>query len=873
MLPRRVYFLAAALLSITIGPAGHGAHAGGPVSPAAKPAPSGTLTSGQARVDLHGDPLPPGAVARLGTLRFRHPGYPAGVSYTPDGRSILTAGDGGACLFEASTGRLVRRFAREAGLNPSRAAVSPDGTLVAIGGLDSVAGAGVGVYELATGRIRFSVGEPNQGPNVGAFSPDGTILAVVELIRIKLYEVATGKLLHTLEGHRFADPLPIWGIAGLAFTRDGKTLVSAAGDGTIRCWDVARDKEGRRVTHAAGPVAHFALSPDGALVATVPYKYIPNDDGGGTYYAANDIRLWERATGRQLSRWSLPPAAGEGAPDHGPNFLAFTPDARGLVTNDPGGGLIVWDARTGKEARRLANPRGASAVTFSPDGRSLAALEGSAVRVYDFATGRELVPAGGNGGGVSQVALSPDGRLAATLAWGRLAVWDAVTGREIREPSRPGPGGSHVSAIAFSTADRTLLLSDSNGTVRRIEPITGRPLRQPRPVADDAAVALSPDGRAMAWPGPDGAIVVADTATGKEVRRLTSRPERANGLAFTGDGRALFCTGPKHELHVWNLETSRHRQVPCAVSEWVHLSAVSPEGRLVAFGGAGEEGVRFAFVDTATGKPVREFFAAYAGGRRHLAFTRMHFSPDGRTLAWPDPSDGTIRLIEVATGGERLRLAGHGSRADALAFSPDGRRLLTGGLDTTALVWDLTAPPDPAGTVTADDFAACWDALLAPDAKAAYAAQCRLLAAGDRAVAYLGEQLHRALPPDGPRVAQLLADLSSERFATRQEAARALEGMGDAVLPDLRSAAARKQPLEVRRRIEQLITRLEGWSGERLRTLRAVEALERIGSPEACRLLQRLAAGASGAGLTSEAQASLRRLAAGEAHASPAPGG
>jgi hypothetical protein len=138
----------------------------------------------------------------------------------------------------------------------------------------------------------------------------------------------------------------------------------------------------------------------------------------------------------------------------------------------------------------------------------------------------------------------------------------------------------------------------------------------------------------------------------------------------------------------------------------------------------------------------------------------------------------------------------------------------------------------------------------------------RLVASPERAVAFLGKKLQNT-PPDSKRIEQLIADLDNNRFQVRERARQQLEALADRAIPALRKALAGTPPLEVRLRVEALLERFESEKllPETVRQLRAVEALETIGSAAARRLLEQLAAGPGETWLVQEARAAVQRLA------------
>jgi hypothetical protein len=239
------------------------------------------------------------------------------------------------------------------------------------------------------------------------------------------------------------------------------------------------------------------------------------------------------------------------------------------------------------------------------------------------------------------------------------------------------------------------------------------------------------------------------------------------------------------------------------------------------------------------------------------------FSPDGKTLLTGD-TGGAVRLWEVATGRERRRLEGHkqgGVRC--IAFAPGGRAVLSGSGDGVVMVWDVTAPLAKKlprkGPLSKQELNTLWDALAA-DPPAAYRAIWALVGASAQAVPLLKTKL-RSAGGDRQRLPGLLADLDSKRFEVRERASRELERFGEIAEPSLRKMLVGKPSLEVRRRVESLLDRLSPRrSPERLRSLRCMEVLEQIGTPAAGEVLTSLAKGATESQLTREARASLERL-------------
>ena len=198
----------------------------------------------------------------------------------------------------------------------------------------------------------------------------------------------------------------------------------------------------------------------------------------------------------------------------------------------------------------------------------------------------------------------------------------------------------------------------------------------------------------------------------------------------------------------------------------------------------------------------------------------------------------------------------------SLAFAADGQRWF-GINDGTALIWNLkTVTPGMAKSASPQDLERLWTGLADDDAAKAHEAMWSLVAAPEEMVRFLQGRLKPVALADQAKIQHWITDLDSSKFAIRQAAAKELEKVGEQVKVPIQKALKGDTTLETRRRLEQILNTMTGVPGpETLRNVRAIMALEWIGSRDAERVLQALARGAPGARETEEAQASLERLA------------
>jgi RNA polymerase sigma factor (sigma-70 family) len=835
------------------------------------------------RTDLYGDPLPPRALLRLGTVRFRSRDFLGGVAFSADGKMLAAGGYGGSILlYDAATGRKLRQLKSLTNQFPT-VAFAPDGKTLAAASSRTIQ-----IWNFATGeelrRFDIKVSKDAGGYDFRTlvplvFSHDGKSLAYVAPDHsIHIGEVKTGKELVTVSGHQES-------IRCLAFSPDDKTFFSASG-ASARIWQVATGKEVRKISlerrHARGQPEPLCFSPDVKTLAVGLYESLPPNKGGNVWRDAHPVAFIDLETGEQTRKLEPQPGRMKAA--------SFSPDGKilaamngvptivGNFQSDDNNQIHVWEAATGKllwDAPAYAEHlhQGPCQLAFSPDGKKLAAsATACALHVWDVARGREdSQRAQSHHDQTWCVVFSPDGQTVASgSADHAIALWDADTGKErLRLLGHQGT----VSSLAFSP-DAKLLASScrmNDHTVRLWDLTTGKELRQywvpSVPLGNGAGlgvatwVAFAANGKILAAGGTDHKLRLWDVATGKElfnraVRGLPALPTGGDvfksftfDLVFSSDGRVLAFT-IDGTIYVVDVAAG---QALFQFDKGGLVLALSPDGKTLLCR-AGN------FLEVASGRDLHKVDLPEG----HAAAV---FSPDGRIVAVSaGEADATIRLFGVATGKELLRLHGHEALAPSLAFSPDGTKLASGHWDSTALIWDVSAArragsrqrPESAG-----DLEHLWTQLRDTDASKAHVALWTLVDAPDKAVPFLKEHLHPMPRVSAERLRRLIADLDADDFARREEASRNLAKLGSEAEPALRKVLEEKPTLELRRRVQALLDSLAcqtEMTPDALRQLRAIQVLEQIGSPEARQILASLAQGAPAAPATRDAAAALARL-------------
>jgi WD40 repeat protein len=798
------------------------------------------------RVDRYGDPLPPGALARLGTVRLRHRSEIWSVVFSRDGKQLYAnelcdAGKGAPTplgvirVWDTTTGKLARCLEGQP-YGSGHLALSPDGKLLA-----SESGACLlWIWDLEKGKPICRLERTREEGNLidTAFSPDGKTLAVIGIHpTIQLWDVRAGKLLR-----QFPNKKGGW---RLLYSRDGKRIASVGVDG-LHLWEVVTGKEVWRLPAPEGGFHGLALSPDGKTFAV-------GDDGGS-------IRLVDSASGKPTRRWRAHQGRRINPLLRAVNGLAFSPGGTMLASGGDDGVVRLWDPASGKQIRQLDGHQDlVYGVAFSPDGKTLASgSHDRTVRLWDVASGKERFPFPGHTAAVFSVVFAPDGR---TLASGdsrddRVILWDTFTGRELRS-FLVDPRG--IPDLSFSPNGKRLVTVTPDGTLQLCETITGKTIRSFKGhTGAIRGLSLSPDGKRLV--SSDSATIrVWDVATGEEVRRVDlGKGDGVYAFAHSAGG-ALGAGSADRSVYVWSVEAGKPVLRFTAHHKGVTALALSPDGKLLA--SAESDFIRL--WDLSTGKELRRFTGREGGDIGGIG--SLAFAPDGRTLVWGEYEGAGVRVCEVASGQEVFCFQGHPEWVHCVSFSPTGRVIASGSEDATVLLWDVTGlhhgEDRPAARLPTSKLGELWEA-LAGDAPRAYRATWRMASVPAQAVPFLMRRLAPVQRVPTERIARLIADLEDARFSVRERATDELEGIGELALPALRKALAGRPSLELRRRASEVVAKIEAPvpPPRRLREIRAVAALEYAGTDEARRLLRSLADGAPETRLTQEAKASLRRL-------------
>ena len=515
-------------------------------------------------------------------------GFFNSVSFSGDGQTLATAHKDGVCLYDVATGRPRHIVNPLAPLDRWSGGISfsPDGrTFITFYSPQTFGtpGSALEVWDISTGTLRYTL-EVEGGVYSVSFSPDGQTLATasrsmvargwgsVGVWQVSLWDIATGTLRHTLEGHTDR-------VVSVSFSGDGQTLVTGSWDKTVRLWDVATGTLRKTLEGHTNWVHTVSFSPDGLTLVSASYGW-----------GAETVRLWDVATGTLRHTF-------EGY-TFNVKSVSFSPDGLTLVSASDGA-VRLWDVATGT-LRDVFQHGGRLSVSLSPDGQILAILASASygwgaetVRLWDAATGtrlRTLDPSNFYSyDNIHSVSFSPDGQiLASGHGSGNVRLWDVSEGT-LRHTFEGHV--SFVNSVSFSPDGTTLASGSSDETVRLWDVSEGTLLRTLPIGASVNSVAFSPDGKTLANGHNSGYwkedIHLWDVATGTFLRTLEipgagSYSSYSSGsVAFSPDGKIL-ASASSDKVHLWDVATGTLRHTFEGHLAGVNSVAFSPDGQTLA---------------------------------------------------------------------------------------------------------------------------------------------------------------------------------------------------------------------------------------------------------------------------------------------------
>jgi len=675
------------------------------------------------------------------------------MDFSPDGKYLATASGDTAKIWAVNGGRLLVCLSHNSTV--TNLAFSPNGKYLATASYDRTAR----IWETASGKELVRI--DHEAPVICAvFSPDGNTLATTSygsedifskeknsMVKerygggIRLWNATTGKRVSELDKNSEVEDI--------AFTHDGKYLVTRDLNKTLRLWELTGDHRTALISKEADI---FILSSDGNYMAVAE-----NEDFG------RDLKIYDIHNGKEMSNYSMenypiqfmtfsPNAKYLAAVDnfvgmlgteYAPRLwkikdgktiellpycqatrfsqkdpihrLAFSPDEKLLATSSDDHTTRIWDIEECKEVARISNEGDTSKITFSPDGMYLAIASGKTASIWGTSGYHETALIMGDP--MAHIALSPDGKYIATnggyltkgfssadvnIAYAdeSVRIWEVSNQHELAclppnttmnvvlfDNAGRLPQENALNALTFSNDGQYLATASSNDTSTIWEIKSGKRILSVSHNGSVNSVAFSPDGKKLATASSDKTSRLWDVASGKELLSLAHK-SAVNAVSFSSDG-AYLATGDAGG-NVWVWDTKDYK----GVAHFVHNDSVlyiafSPNGKyLAAICGSDPRSFledHIAYIWDVNSRRIIRNITNEKGVQD------IAFSPDGRYLAIAC-GDGTLHIEDESSGQDVAQLSQEAC-IYSLAFSSDGKYLATGSGDRTTRVW-LWRPED-----------------------------------------------------------------------------------------------------------------------------------------------------------------------------------
>ncbi len=480
------------------------------------------------------------------------------------------------------------------------------------------------------------------------------IPATADMLRVRHAAIRESPaLVRNLEGHTDR-------VAACSVTPDGRQVVSASWDKTLKIWDLA---SGRAVATLEGHtwyVTACSVTPDGRYVVSASWD--------------KTLKIWDLASGRVV-------ATLEGHA-YGVTACVVAPDGRYVVSASEDKTLKVWDLASECAVATLeGHAYGVTACVVAPDGQYVvSASSDETLKVWDLGSGRAVATLVGHTASVRACVVTPDGRHVISASSDKtLKVWDLASKRAVATLEGHTDG---VTACAVTPDGRHVVSASDDKTLKVWEMASGRAVATLEGHTNWVrACVVTPDGRHVVSASDDKALKVWDLASGRAVAILEGHTDWVRACVVTPDGRHVVSASSDQTLKVWERAGGRVLATLQGHTDWVRACAVTPDGRHVVSASSDQT---LKVWELARGRAV----ATLQGHTLHA--TACAVTPDGRHVVSASV-DQTLKVWELASGREVARLEGHTRGVTACAVTPDGRHVVSGSEDKTLRVWELAS--------------------------------------------------------------------------------------------------------------------------------------------------------------------------------------